>query len=220
MPFIYFPSLPPELRLKIWKAALPGPRTITISRPNHNALLQGTCNNITHTTLKGLLFACKNSHEIVKKAYNLYFHNRLEYPIPFDPDLDSLNFPDDAELRPFISPHHTPSKPQSRDIQKVKRLILPHPYVFEHATKNFMSRRTACAIILTSLQYFVNVEEVFLVSSEFMNEGEVLGFICEVVGRCYWESFGGVVPGKELPKGMLDKVEFRVLDGCIAYILD
>jgi hypothetical protein len=210
MSFTYFPQLPLEIRLKIWEAALPGPRIITIARPNYNKPLRGTCANPSHNaTLKGLYFACHDSHTTMKKYYSLYFRHRIEHPIFFDPNVDILKFPDDAEIRPFYI------HPDLWDMRQVRRVILPHPYVFDNAAKNFMSRRTSCAIINVVLRRFGNVKEISLMSSSYMNPGEIWGFVSEYEKfHAEMESVVISLPlqGLKHSKGLLDKMELKVLD--------
>ena len=77
---------------------------------------------------------------------------------------------------------------------------------------DFMSKRTSCVVILTTLQEFGNVEEFYMTSSAFMNPGEVWGFYSGLE-MYYREGDAIVMPRKEFKKGLLDKVEFKVLDG-------
>lgn len=211
MSFVYFPQLPPELRLQIFEAALLGPRIITIARLNYNRPLKGTCANISNNaTLKGLYFACRDSHAAMKRHYSLYFHDRIEHPIFFNPITDTLYFPDDGELRPFLTRHGDLSN--CWDIQQVRRLILPHPYAFDHTIVNFMSRRTSCAIIIATLHGFGNVKELSLVSSQDMNEHELWDFFGEVK-EFYKKGNDVFTLTRGFKEALLDTTVFRVLDG-------
>jgi hypothetical protein len=65
--FTLFPKLPIELRLKIWKAALPGPRVIEFSHTSFFRRL--TLIKDSQNSLLNLSNSCKEAYDVVKKDY-------------------------------------------------------------------------------------------------------------------------------------------------------
>lgn len=71
--FTVFPNLPLELRRMIWGYSLPGPRVIEIfaedidsTRPGNERI---TIRKDTHTSIFAVLQVCKESEEVVSRAY-------------------------------------------------------------------------------------------------------------------------------------------------------
>ena len=109
--FNRFPLLPPETREMIWKAALPGPRTITVST---TALHTNTDPPETqyrpHTDTKkdpsALRQVCSESRRVFLANYETSFlghfcSSNLRPPIYFNWKRDSLYFPDRVAMACF-----------------------------------------------------------------------------------------------------------------------
>jgi hypothetical protein len=81
--FTLFSWLPVEIRLLVWKHALPGPRTVTISSNDICINLSPgklfTCFVATHNAdiVPTILHASKESRAVAKKYYELAFGIRL-----------------------------------------------------------------------------------------------------------------------------------------------
>jgi hypothetical protein len=65
--FTLFPKLPPEMRLKIWKHALPGPRFVPYC-PGRNRQCVGRRCSAVNSTIK-TTYACSESFQVVQSAY-------------------------------------------------------------------------------------------------------------------------------------------------------
>src|SRR4051794_8755809 len=78
--FILFDRLPTEIRLKIWEAALPGPRVIniierrvkrkrhsTVDPPFPTGLDEGMLALWSSSKAPSTLFACRESHQVTSK---------------------------------------------------------------------------------------------------------------------------------------------------------
>jgi hypothetical protein len=99
--FTLFPKFPPELRLKIWKAALPGPRVVEIEWFDFQA--DWFCPKESQSQNSGLARANRESREVYLKTYVPLvkhcrvitsaahcFHEFSKHATYFDPTIDTL----------------------------------------------------------------------------------------------------------------------------------
>lgn len=104
MSFTLFPNLSQEIRLKIWRYALPGPRIIKLSTdPVLKNLVMQASNS---STLTSLYHTSKEAHAAVRQQYGLYFRRRLGFAklaILFNPDVDILHISDPQTLEKFYN---------------------------------------------------------------------------------------------------------------------
>ncbi|CZT50555.1 uncharacterized protein RSE6_11563 [Rhynchosporium secalis] len=136
--FTLFPALPPELRLMIWKFALPGPRVIalltreetTTSNPNRNTSWKFYDDFKSPASSNPvLLHVNQESRALVLSNYQLTFDKLLCRPIYLDFAIDALFFPTVSQLRNFILAGHKGSDMESwgktwRQIQAVRSIVL------------------------------------------------------------------------------------------------
>jgi len=102
--FILFPELPPELRNKIWKLSMPGPRIVRIKHDprdmyavelNEIDLAAGRNPWWRAKAIAGpvpaLLHVNREARSFVRQHYKLFFHNQTQgRPIYFNAALDTL----------------------------------------------------------------------------------------------------------------------------------
>lgn len=107
--FQLFPFLPIEMRLKIWKLSIPGPRILKIENSGFwNPKVHGVpfpsylAVQIEGYSAPGMLSACYESRQVALKVYELAFGARLYgKPVWFDFQNDSLYFVDRLALYSF-----------------------------------------------------------------------------------------------------------------------
>ena len=91
--FHVFPKLPPELRLKIWKLALPGPRVIKLWKQRLTGSSIGQSEEFVKAAyiIPRLLHASHEARSVGLLAYNLIYEKRQELkPFYFDVKHDTL----------------------------------------------------------------------------------------------------------------------------------
>jgi len=95
--FTLFPALPTEIRDKIWKESLPGPRLIQVGwnlwteeLEDGSAIDYYKC--ISNSNAPAMLHTCHDSREIALKFFRLSFADDLKYPVYFDIQRDILVF--------------------------------------------------------------------------------------------------------------------------------
>lgn len=113
--FELFPKLPTEIRLKIWKLALPGPRIVKVRPCSVKFMEELAAGDMTkHTFVSptkapSILFVCGESRKEAMKTYQLSFgseHHNIPSTVYFNFDLDMLYFPCDygkeLHLKEFV----------------------------------------------------------------------------------------------------------------------
>ena len=133
--FTLFPGLPLELRLMVWKFALPGPRIITVKRCIRqlakNDWANADCGHQkvarSNAISPALLYANRESRTVALASYKPSFGSQLFKPAYFDFAHDSLFFPmASTDLESFlvheedILGQHTPLS----DVACVQKVIL------------------------------------------------------------------------------------------------
>jgi len=86
--FTVFPKLPPEMRLKIWKHALPGPRVVPYVPGRRRQCVGKRCSAI-NSTIK-ITYVCRESCQVVQSAYE-------KLPVIFDPSTVQC-----SEKQPYV----------------------------------------------------------------------------------------------------------------------
>jgi hypothetical protein len=135
--FTLFPKLPPELRLKICKLALPNSRVIMIRKPYCKLKAQHPHHHCRDKSLAPphLLHVNRECREVALKYYNLAFADYLHNPVYFDFSRDFLCFEDSIVTCLFTcidvwidiwKPKSTIQPPRSGPIEcsKVRNLAL------------------------------------------------------------------------------------------------
>lgn len=93
--FTLFPTLPPELRLKIWKYALPGPRVVRLSLMEHSnsSHRRGHEKYAIHatSTIPSIIQTNVEGREAALKVYELAFPTQLLHPVYFDFNQDTIH---------------------------------------------------------------------------------------------------------------------------------
>ncbi|KAH9219299.1 hypothetical protein DL95DRAFT_485448 [Leptodontidium sp. 2 PMI_412] len=89
--FPMFPKLPKELRIEIWKKALPGPRTInTTRRPEFISRFNATSGS-SHNCLLTLRSVCRESIDVVSKRYEAIPFSNFALATTYFPHLAPAN---------------------------------------------------------------------------------------------------------------------------------
>jgi hypothetical protein len=84
--FIFFPKLPTELRLNIWKLVIPGPRLFHID-PTQS----GTWGLGGSSVAPDLFLVCQEARSVIRERYNAYQGNNVRSPVMYcDFDTDYL----------------------------------------------------------------------------------------------------------------------------------
>jgi hypothetical protein len=86
--FTVFPKLPPEMRLKIWKHALPGPRVVPYVPGRRRQCVGKRC-SAANSTIK-ITYVCRESYQVVQSAYE-------KLPVIFDPSTVQC-----SEKQPYV----------------------------------------------------------------------------------------------------------------------
>ncbi|KAL2073040.1 hypothetical protein VTL71DRAFT_10364 [Oculimacula yallundae] len=120
--FPRFRNLPTELRLKIWRFTLPGPRVIGI-RTGQQGRYCIAMNN-QDLALENLLEACPESKEVVLKHYKYCFKVNIGRPILFSGKKDILRFYCLDALDQFFT---LSSGPIGADIATVRTIAIGAP---------------------------------------------------------------------------------------------
>ncbi|KAN0099374.1 hypothetical protein V8E51_013149 [Hyaloscypha variabilis] len=107
--FTLFSKLAPELRLKIWGYALPGPRVIRLSlklnpayNPDPDYVKYEQCDVVAKPAVPALLHACHEARIVALQVYKQAFASRLRDAIYFDFNQDIL-FGDDNVISAFFA---------------------------------------------------------------------------------------------------------------------
>jgi hypothetical protein len=160
--FTLFPKLPPELRLKICKLALPNSRAIMIRKPycKHKAQHPHHCRDKSLAP-PHLLHVDRECREVALKYYNLAFADYLHNPVYFDFSRDILCFEDSTAAFRFtcidaFKPKPTIQLPRSGPIEcsKVRNLAL--------LGRNYQFDVTASGKYHGDLYNFCNLKTLFL----------------------------------------------------------
>ncbi|KAE9366735.1 hypothetical protein N431DRAFT_471767 [Stipitochalara longipes BDJ] len=107
--FTLFRKLPTELRLRIWKLALPGPRTIAMWKNTHPLEHQARDKLKLYSNGSGLrpsplMHACSESRGVFLQHYEAGFANFFQgKPVYVDWDRDCIYFDNDSTLSFFIA---------------------------------------------------------------------------------------------------------------------
>jgi hypothetical protein len=125
--FTIFGQLPVELRLEIWKKAIPEPRTIRIHTISVD--IQGTLFHKSvafRAATPALLHTSQESREEALKVYTLAFEDNLINPVYFDFKRDVLAFPNLFCLEIFIKKcsRDWPTLDSNSEYLKVRHLAL------------------------------------------------------------------------------------------------
>jgi hypothetical protein len=118
--FHLFPKLPAEIKLKIWKLSLPGPRAITIRPGKHsyittnivggilpNPNVYDVYNDKAVTKTPALLQVNRESREVALKSYRPIFRCQPNDSIVyFDFAIDYLQLPTHSSLVHFFQSHY------------------------------------------------------------------------------------------------------------------
>lgn len=98
--FNRWPILPNEIQRMIWIAALPGPRTVTVS-PEGGGPLPRTADQERYIAMtdskiasSGMHAACRESRKVYLQFYKREFEGQFRNPVFFDLGVDSLYLPD------------------------------------------------------------------------------------------------------------------------------
>jgi hypothetical protein len=107
--FTCFDKLPFELREMVWKSALPGPRTITVSKTDKSVPQVKT--NAKGILPTPLMHTCHESRQLALQRYKPAFSVFLEgnKDIYFDWERDCLQFKGGFEFRYFCGVFHSSS---------------------------------------------------------------------------------------------------------------
>ncbi|PMD42164.1 hypothetical protein L207DRAFT_580838 [Hyaloscypha variabilis F] len=107
--FKFFPKLPPEIRLMVWRHALPKPRTITITSTDFTTRGERGWpvrnNRVSHNAqnVPCILHACPESRRLALKTYQLAFGRQLrQQPIYFNFQTDILLLADESAVKSFF----------------------------------------------------------------------------------------------------------------------
>ena len=87
--FVLFPKLPTELRLQIWKYAIPGARKITLKRRKNSSQLSVTTPSLTASPYTpDILHVCQESRAMALEYYQVSFAKECTRPMYFNPNQD------------------------------------------------------------------------------------------------------------------------------------
>lgn len=105
--FAPFAKLPPELQCLIWNHALPGPQIITITskwrgpRQSRSRYKYSAEKPRALYKVPSIFHACSDSRQIALATYQPSFRHRLEHPIFFDIEQDTLFMLDGPTVAKF-----------------------------------------------------------------------------------------------------------------------
>jgi hypothetical protein len=91
--FTLFPTLVPELRLKIWGMCVPGPRTVKIKSCTCCSNSRLKCKAMVEDeAIPGFAHACRESREVALKDHDMAFGARFGKSLYFNHNTDTLYF--------------------------------------------------------------------------------------------------------------------------------
>jgi hypothetical protein len=102
-----FPKLPPELQRMVWEFALPAPQVITITRERRTRGPRAITTYVSdkphapYYEVPAMFRVCRESRAIALERYTESFGERLENPIYFDVERDTLFMVDRWTLEKF-----------------------------------------------------------------------------------------------------------------------
>ncbi|KAE8441334.1 hypothetical protein EG329_005483 [Mollisiaceae sp. DMI_Dod_QoI] len=228
MSFTSFPKLSPELRLMIWKHALPGPRVITISSNTSdndeylpglwiNTLsLNGPRNDSNSgisvqgdlTAADSLYYTCKESHSAVREHYGIYFASRLPHPILFDPKIDTLYLQDYNAARSFFSLDSPPC--ENEDLRSISNLAILLPCV-RNTEISMWSNTNDYGILYAAVKLFTNLKHFLLVDrSPIPLTMSDLNTFFSALSQHYQSE--GPKMFEKFDKDMLSRIRYEVMD--------
>lgn len=220
--FKLFPKLPPELRLKIWKAALPGPRVVRLSRFQRIGNLGGGMEVIEtdHDSLNPLYYACKDSHDTLIASYTPYFGDNAGQRIWFNNDIDTL----------YLSPRAIVNKAYGKfkrgpdpsllvDLSKIKSVAVVGPAeLSEWPVAELSLHSYASRLALDTLKFSKGVKYMaFVEDSRSLNLLETEGLVNQLYRdfRAYYQFQGPSIWREDSDAKLLDKIELKFVCGGI-----
>jgi hypothetical protein len=128
--FTVFPKLPPEMRLKIWKHALPGPRVVPYVPGRRRQCVGKRCSAV-NSSIK-ITYVCRESYQVVQSAYE-------KLPVIFDPSTVQC-----SEKQPYVYVDYSIDaiyvEPNWFALEKQKA-ICPHLSKVKHVATNECNMR-------------------------------------------------------------------------------
>ncbi|KAE8441335.1 hypothetical protein EG329_005484 [Mollisiaceae sp. DMI_Dod_QoI] len=143
MSFTQFPRLPTELRLMVWKHALPGPRIIKLFNlvsDSEDGQIQ-ISQQADEVEVKALYMTCKESNEVVLENYTLYSLFRSQPRVFISNNLDTLYFADYDAVCKFIEDSANGIQPQSSLFRSLQHLAVLSPVWKESPIIGFSASR-------------------------------------------------------------------------------
>jgi len=174
-----FSRLPIELRLAIWRLALPEPQIIEIKQVEHEnptKLLAQTinpdiqypekrCACAANFTPFSIFYVNRESRSFAMESYSLDFANRLVRPIWTDPKKDTILFPDIRALYHFLLPKQGEELIGPMESEKIGRLAI-EPFTIRTDDQNFeiVQFRSIAPCIVKYVITFSKIKEIVLLN--------------------------------------------------------
>jgi 2EXR family len=124
-----FTKLPNELKIKVWKLLLPGPRiieikavTITEGDGGWSEITYDRCVAISKNPV--LLYMCPDSRAFAKQYYELSFQDELKFPVYMDHSRDVLLFHEMATIDVFALSCGRTDGSTPPSLSKIKYVLL------------------------------------------------------------------------------------------------
>ncbi|KAE8446900.1 hypothetical protein EG329_011531 [Mollisiaceae sp. DMI_Dod_QoI] len=210
MLFTCFPQLPPEVRLKIWEAALPESQIIYIflaSTPKSNSP-QLVAEASEKDALQSLYFTCKDSHNTLKARYKCYFRDRLQNAVWLDNEIDTL-YLEDFSMYTFMNNGEQSS--QTIDFKSVRNLAIDIPLLLDTSLQSHSFSLDVAKPSYLLIECFANLKQVAFVESSQQSFGvEVLKQLYQDFKSNY-QSWRKESPRQHHDATILDRLEFKVI---------
>ncbi|KUJ22821.1 uncharacterized protein LY89DRAFT_763293 [Mollisia scopiformis] len=159
MSFTCFPQLPTELRLKVWKHALPGPRTITIytcipGPPDRQ--VRGPARLAARapeeSTLNVMYYTCKDARSAVKGFYESHFGAQLGDSIWFNNDVDTISFDHITAAYRYFKLCEAYSLNNQNPLSKITKLNIAYPIDGGPVYHSSFFSRVLCRLIYFAMK--------------------------------------------------------------------
>jgi hypothetical protein len=158
--FTLFPKFPKELRVMVWKQAIPGPRIVEITRSFRHR--PGSTNREfqlkARTTIPAMLHVNSEAREIAQKIYKPLFKKVLGHAIYFNPDIDFFYIINSHDFMHLIR-----SSDNDSDEEKPRNLIVDCTGLW--VVWNFLSSMASLSTLIVTRMGGDGVEDDMLMKN-------------------------------------------------------
>jgi len=158
--FVFFTNLPPELRDKIWKYALPGRRVVRVVEDVYRHY-HTTPSPVYLTAVRHILLSCKEAYNVVCRRYKV--------PAPIDVCSQSINCRDDIILPIYLPGRCFPSPPTKHSLiyQHYKTIAFVRQHLQELINRSMrVSRNGKIYEGVKHLLQYTKLQEIVILASK------------------------------------------------------